>query len=283
MINTIVLDLDGTLLNSDKKISPKTKEVLLEAQKQGMRVILASGRPTPAMLHLADELELNKYHGLVISFNGAHVIDYESKEVLYSQVVDPNLAPKLFDHLSEFDVIPMIANDNYMYVNNVYNMMINPRSHIENDGSLMNIIEYESRAGNYKLREMENFAKEVDFELHKVLVAGDPQYLLDNAEALTKVFEGKMNMVFSAPFFLEFTDYGVDKANTLDITLNNIGLSRDSVIAFGDGHNDKTLLEYAKIGVAMDNAEDAVKAIADEITLSNDHDGIAHIIKRYLK
>lgn len=280
-LKTIVLDLDGTLLNDEKKISPKTKKALMDAQASGIKLILASGRPTPAMYHLAKELEMDKHHGFLISFNGACVTDCETGEEIYNQHVDPSIAKDLFNHLKKFDVIPMIADDKYMYVNNVYNHLLNPRSHVDNDGSMINIIEYEARPANHLIREMSDFASDVDFPLHKILIAADPVYLLDNFEAIREPFKQKLTCVFSAPFYYEFTDQGVDKANTLSKVLKPLGMSAQNVIAFGDGHNDKTLLEFAHIGVAMDNAEDEVKAIATHITHSNNEDGIATALSKY--
>lgn len=277
-INTIVLDIDGTLLNDRKEISLETKAALIKAQEHGIKLVLASGRPTPAMMALGHELKMDEHDGLIVSFNGANAMNFKTKEVLLSDQLDANVARDLFEHLKEFDVIPMIADENYMYVNNVYNNMINIKSHVENDGSLFNIIEYESRAGNYLISEMSDFTKEVDFLLHKVLVAADPVYLQENHQAMMKPFDGILTCVFSAPFFFEFTNVGVDKGATLDKILP----TPDSVIAFGDGHNDKTLINYAKVGIAMGNAEDEVKAIADDVTASNNEDGIAKALYKYL-
>lgn len=277
-LDIIVLDIDGTLLSDKKTITTETKEALIKAQQNGMKLVLASGRPTPAMLKLADDLEMDKYNGIVVSFNGASAMNYTTKEALLDDQLDPQVAKDLFTHLEKFDTIPMIANDKYMYVNDVYNNMINIHSHKENDGSLFNIVEYESRAGNYLLREMENFAEEVDFKLHKVLIAADPVYLQKHHQAMMAPFDGILTCVFSAPFFFEFTNVGVDKG----ATLNKILESAETVIAFGDGHNDKTLLEYAKVGVAMGNAVDAVKDIADHITESNNNDGIAKALYHFL-
>lgn len=73
--NMIVLDLDGTLTNRDKVITPRTKQSLMEAQKRGIKVVLASGRPTYGVMPLAEELELEKYEGYILSFNGGIIMD----------------------------------------------------------------------------------------------------------------------------------------------------------------------------------------------------------------
>ena len=82
----IVLDLDGTLTNSKKEITPKTKAALMKIQEEGKIVVLASGRPTPGILHLADELELQKYGGYILSYNGAKIINCKTKEIVYNNI-----------------------------------------------------------------------------------------------------------------------------------------------------------------------------------------------------
>ena len=147
---------------------------------------------------------------------------------------------------------------------------------------LKNIIEYESRSGNFKLCEVDNLAEFVDFPLHKILVAGESEYLEANWKAIMQPFEGRVSGYFSAPFYFEFTDKGIDKAFALDKSLQPLGINSENVISFGDGENDTSIIAYAGVGVAMGNAIDALKASANEITLSNNEDGIAHMLERYL-
>ena len=92
----IVLDLDGTLTNSEKQITPRTKRALMEAQKQGVRLVLASGRPTFGIMPLANELELARYGGLILAFNGGKIIDCKTGKTLFEQTLDPALVPILY-------------------------------------------------------------------------------------------------------------------------------------------------------------------------------------------
>lgn len=274
-LNTIVLDIDGTLLNREKKISPKTKAALIRVQEHGIKVILASGRPTSAMKQFAHELEMDKHHGFLVSFNGACVVDCESDTILYAQPILPTVGKDLLNHLKQYDVIPMIGHEKTMYVNDVFNGMINTSSMFNKTGELTNIIQYESRGGHYLLCEVEDLAEFVDFPLFKVLIAADPAYLQANYQAIMAPFSQQLNCVFSAPFYFEFTDKGIDKATTLQNVLAPLGHHQEQIMAFGDGHNDLSMLEYAGIGVAMGNAEKEVLEIANQITASNNEDGIA--------
>lgn len=276
-LKAIVLDIDGTLLNDQKEISPRTRDSLLRAQEAGIKVVLASGRPISAMQRFSEELKMQQHNGLLLSYNGACVTDCATNETLFSQSMSDEVGKEILTHLANFEVKPMIAHQDYMYVNNVYDCMITAPPH-----GLKNIIEYESRSGNFKLCEVDNLAEFVDFPLHKILVAGESEYLEANWKAIMQPFEGRVSGYFSAPFYFEFTDKGIDKAYALDKSLQPLGISSENVISFGDGENDTSIIAYAGVGVAMGNAIDALKANANEITLSNNEDGIAHMLEKYL-
>ena len=162
----IIMDIDGTLTNSEKKITPKTKEALLAAQEQGARLILASGRPVSGMQDFAKELAMDKHHGLLVAYNGAVVVDCESGDILFNQTMTVEEGQAVLEHVKQFDVIPMISKGDYMYVNDVYNNMI----HWEKKNLDINIIEYESRGGKYLLAEKRDLAAFADFPLNKNLI-----------------------------------------------------------------------------------------------------------------
>ena len=271
-IKAIILDIDGTLLNGEKTISERTKASLISAQEKGVKLILASGRPTSGMLKFVDMLEMKKHHGLLVSYNGAKVVDCQTNKVLFDEAMSVEEGKAVLEHLKKFEIIPMIDKDDYMYVNNVFNNEIVWR------GQSINIIEYESRGGNYKLCEKEDLADFLDYRINKILTAGDPTYLTENYKDIMAPFIDTLSCMFTADFYFEFTAKGIDKAKALDFVLSAMGIAREDTIAFGDGHNDISMIEYAGIGVAMQNAVDELKQVADKVTLSNDEDGIAHIL-----
>ena len=107
-LKAIVMDIDGTLLNDQKVITPRTQEKLIEAQKRGITVILASGRPTQGMLGLAKELEMDQYEGYLVSYNGGSVFDVKTKEVIFNQAMSTALANDILKHLADYEVVPMV-------------------------------------------------------------------------------------------------------------------------------------------------------------------------------
>ncbi|MBC1631084.1 HAD family phosphatase [Listeria welshimeri] len=273
----IILDIDGTLLNDDKKISPETKKALITAQQNGVKLILASGRPTTGMHLYAEQLEMETYHGLLVSYNGAKVVDCQTKEELFNQTLTIAEGKAVLEHMKQFEVKVMIDKDDYMYVNNVYDC------YIPYKGEEINIIQYESRGGNFKLCEKEDLAAFLDYRIHKILTAGDPDYMQKNYQAMMAPFKNTLNCVFTADFYFEFTAKNIDKAKALDTVLTPMGIHAENIIAFGDGHNDITMVKYAGTGIAMDNAVPELKAVANSITLSNNKDGIAHVLNNFIK
>ncbi len=276
-IKVIIMDVDGTLSNSDKVVTPKTKEALIKAEKAGAVLVLASGRPTSGLRDLAKELEMDKHHGLLVSYNGSKVIDCETDEVLFNQALTVEEGKAVLEHMKKFDrVRPMIDKDDYMYVNNVYDNMI------QFNGAPFDVIQYESRGGKFKLCEQADLAEFVDFRLNKILTTSDPEYLEEHYKEMMEPFKDSLNCTFTGPFYFEFTAQGIDKAKALDTVLIPRGFKKEEMIAFGDGHNDASMVKYAGIGVAMENAVQDLKDIADEVTLSNDEDGIAVSLYKHM-
>lgn len=275
-IKAIVMDVDGTLTNDKKEITPKTREALLKAQKQGILLILASGRPTTGLVEMGKVLEMDKNNGLFISYNGSKVINFQTGEELFNEPLKLEDAKAVLEHMKKFEIKPMIDKGDYMYVNDVYNCMIRFR------GEPFNVIKYESRGGNYKLCEIDDLAAFVDYPLNKILTAGEPEYLQEHYIEMMEPFKDKLNCMFTGPFYFEFTAKDIDKAKALDTVLKPLDITADEVIAFGDGHNDISIIKYAGIGVAMENAVADLKEAADEITLSNEQDGIAESLLKHI-
>ena len=285
MIKVIIMDIDGTLLNNEKQLTVETKEALLKAQDDGVLLVLASGRPYNGLVHLGNELNMNKHNGLFVCFNGSKVLNYQTGDILFNNAISVEDAKKIFDHLDKFDGCrPMVDHGEYMYVNNVFDNYIHysqgPAKYTH-DG-LFDVMQYESRGNSYKLCEIDHLSNWVSEPVNKILTYGDPDYLKDNYEAIYAPFKDKVNAMFTAPFYYEFTAKGIDKTKAIKTALEPLNIKQDEIIAFGDAQNDKTMVEYAGVGVAMGNATDELKEVADYITDDNNHDGIAKALYKYL-
>lgn len=261
----IALDLDGTLNNDHKKITQKTKEALIAVQKQGVIVVLASGRPTPGLRRESDELELEKYHGLLLSYNGGRIVDASTEEVIYERSLPKDTAVKLLKHLETFPVTPIVEDGKYYYTADRKGFMI----------------EFESRLNQMDIKIVNNIADELNFNPVKIMIAAPNEHLIPVSDKIMEPFAYELSFVQSTPFYLEATMKGVDKASSLQTICDYLSISPSQVMAFGDAQNDISMLHFAGLGVAMGNAIDEVKLAADEVTLSNNEDGIAHMLYKY--
>lgn len=283
IVKTIITDLDGTLLNNQNKISPKTKEALIQVQKQGIKLILASGRSTNAMKECAKELRFDEFGGLLISYNGACILDYQTNTLLYSKPLNASLATDILRHVNAFDVACIVNDETHVYVHDVYGAVISLDESYGNSLQTYNVIEGEARSGNYLLREVNDLAEFVDWPLYKILVVSEAEKLKKYEEELIAPFKNQCTALFSSPYFLEFTHQDVEKGITIKNELPKLGYDLESMIAFGDGMNDISMLKNVGVGVAMSNADTEVQQAADFITKSNnDDDGIVHVLHNIL-
>ena len=262
----LVLDIDGTLTNSDKVISPETKKGLMMMQEQGHIIILASGRPSPGMMKYAKELELEKYGGYLLSFNGARIINCRTGDIIYQQTIPRFILPRIY-HFAEENGCGLIT-----YCGD----------YVVSGTGIDEYIELEARINGMPVREVDDFLHFIDFDVNKCLMTAFPEKAEKLTAILQEKFKGILSIYRSEPFFIEIMPKNIDKAFSLNRMLETIGLKKEDVICCGDGYNDVTMVKYAGIGVAMANAREEVKAVADYITKSNDEDGLVEVIDKFI-
>lgn len=275
-IKAIALDIDGTLTNDAKVVTPRTKEALLAAQRSGIRLILSSGRPVQGLRAIAAELELQDNGGLLVAFNGARVIDAQTDEVLFDQPMEERALRALVGHMRDFDVIPWITEGKYLYVER------GCRHVITYWDAPFDIVDYERRMCDLELVEVDDLLEVCSRPQDKLLCASEPEYLQAHWRTMYEPFTDTLSGMFTADFYFEFMAPDINKGNALAGSLPKLGIDASEVIAFGDAQNDISMLTWAGIGVAMGNATDAAKAAADEVTASNNEDGIALALDKFL-
>lgn len=264
--DVVITDLDGTLLNSGKTISKRNSDVLLHLQTMGVKVIIASGRPRPELDGRQELLELEKYDGLVLSYNGARVVQVSDQKVVYNHSISIETAKKVVQITRQFPISTVIAHNNYSYVSD----------------TTIHRSKEEAFVSDQEVVHEPYLEKILDFEPSKLLVTGKNEDLVELSLVLKESFDN-LDIMFSDAVFLEIMEKGVSKGSTLLTLCHDFGWDIKRVIAFGDNENDIDLLKTAGHGVAMDNAVSRVKAVADEITLSNDEDGVAVCLERHFR
>jgi Cof subfamily protein (haloacid dehalogenase superfamily) len=261
----IVLDLDDTLLRDDHTISERTKQALMAAQEMGVKVVLASGRPTFGMKHIAEELSLAKYGSFILSFNGGKILNCQTFEEIFSSTLTPKAVHSLYE----------ISRREGVYIHTYVGDEIiteeeNPYTTIESDltGLPINVVD--------------KFIDAVSEPVVKVLMVDAPEKLKVVETKLQAELAEEFSVMRSKPFFLEFTEKGVTKGTSLNQLIQVFGINRDEVIAIGDSYNDLAMIEFAGLGVAMGNAPDDIKKIADFVTDTNMNDGVAKVVEEFV-
>ena len=263
----LVLDVDGTLLNDEKMISKRTAHALRKVQQMGIRVMLASGRPTYGLLPLAKQLDLGSYDGFILSYNGGQVIKASNGEVIFERRINPEQIPYLEKKAVKNDFAIMTYNGDMVVTNRAGN------AHVAAEAEL----------NGMKLEEQELFSVMIDYSPCKCMLVSDEEEALVGLEQHWKRrLNGVLDVFRSEPYFLEVVASGVDKGNTLAAVMEMFDVKTDEVMAFGDGVADVSMLQLAGMGIAMGNAPDSVKRCADHITLSNNEDGVAIAVENLI-
>lgn len=261
----IILDLDDTLLRNDGTISARTKAALKRIQADGMKVVLASGRPTFAIRSIADELELKKYGGYIISFNGARIESCETEKEIYSANIKKENVHELYNLSKEYGAFIQTYSNIHIIASEA-----NEYTDMEKQITGMDIII------------PEDFKSYVCEDVVKVIVLQEPSRLKEIEARWKPIIGDRMYMTISKPFFLEFMNSNVDKGKSILRLAGQLGICAEEIIAIGDSYNDISMIKMAGLGVAMQNAAASVKEIADYITDDNEHDGVAKVIDKFI-
>lgn len=263
----LALDLDGTLTDSKKRISERTKESIDKFIAAGGTVALASGRPTFGVMPVAKILELDKKGGYILSYNGGCFLDCKNNKQLFMKELTHEYLPILEKQAKEFGINLMTYNGDKAYaldIDEQYYMI-------------------EININHFIRVKADPLTPKITFPIIKCLMTADGDYLAKVEKEMKKYWEGKLNIVRSEPYFLEVTEVGIDKASTITNMVKKLGKSVDNLICCGDGFNDLSMIQAAGIGIAMANAQEKVRAAADYITKSNDEDGIVDVVENLFK
>ncbi|BDZ31693.1 Cof-type HAD-IIB family hydrolase [Lactiplantibacillus sp. WILCCON 0030] len=263
MITTIALDLDNTLLTSEKTISPRNEAVLKQLHTAGIRVVLCTGRPIKAIQPLLKQLGLTTPTDYSITFNGGLVQQNATSEVLArTSISKADIAP-LYAYAKTLR-IPLDVID----LTQVFSLVDLGKSTYE---TFLN--------GLMPFHDVTFDELPADDQFGKVV--SSTTKAVNNRANLPESVKAKFHAVPSRRNLLEFLPQHTDKASGLKQLLAHFGEDYSNLMAFGDEENDLGMLEAAEVGVAMDNAIPAVKAVATDHTLNNDADGVAVFLEQY--
>ena len=270
-IKMVGLDLDRTTLRSNHEMSKETEETLRMAAQQGVHVIIATGRSfysMPPSVHRIDGIEYT------VNSNGAEIRRLKSEEKVFTDFLDPDEVVKIVEFLRDKDFSVEFFNDGKAYIST---------------------LQYEKVKAGKAQRRARDYVLETRNPIDDVY-----QFALDHKEAIENInvfFETddeknktweeakafkNVTLTSSLPDNIEFGGMTTSKANALSHLAQELGIKKKEIMCCGDSLNDKEMLEMAGFSVAVDNACDEIKEIADYVTDTNDNDGVAKAIKKFV-
>ncbi len=262
----LVLDIDGTTVDSEKRLSHRTADALIRLQERGVRVVLASGRPPEGVYPIAERLEFDRFGSYILAFNGARIIDFLSRECLFEKRLPGHIPVRLREDAEKYEV--GIA----VYQTGAILAGTEPDRYMKAEAEITGL----------ELKRCGDFAAVRDLDVNECLITGDPDDLEAIEPMLTMKYRHEAQIFHSEPWYLEVTPKNIDKSYGLKHLLQILEIPREVIVCCGDSYNDIAMIQYAGVGAAMANAADRVKAVADFVTeKDNDSDGVTEVIDRF--
>ena len=259
----IALDLDYTLLTSNRTISERNKRAVKKAVEKGATVVLATGRPFGGIVKFCEELGIFQP---VITNGGAVVVDAATGETLFDQTLDAGLAKEVVVFLHGQNCYHQIYDASPKFLVEAYTMYTELYAHTT----------------GMQWKAVGDFLKLGSIHTPKVLCVDMESRLKVLLEMLLERFPGRLIAGISQPFYLEIYHPDAHKGSALRRLAESMGLDAANVIAIGDSPIDRSMIEYAGLGVAMKNSTPDVLEAADLIAPGNDEDGVACVIEKYV-
>lgn len=264
MIRLVASDLDDTLLNRDWEISAGNIQAIHRAVAQGTKFTLATGRMAVASRKYARQLGLDVP---IITYHGALVEQALSGEVLYRKVIPIDLAVGIVEYLLKNKIHVQLFMKDRVFVAKANKLS-------ETYGKMTGVVVEETDILPLLGKEPEG--------LEKILCILDGEAAVEKTEELRRTYAGRLHFTSSQAHFFDMTHPEVNKGQALQALADGWGIAREEVMAVGDSLNDKEMIRYAGIGVAMGNAHPEIKKIADYITSSNNEDGVAKALEKFV-
>lgn len=268
MYKLISLDMDNTTLNTEHKISKRTKTALCKAHEKGVKIIINTGRTYQEVESYIEQLDFVDY---IVTSNGSVLFDKTSNE--FHKINELNKKYVDFCHeicsCDKDKLMLLVAGESLCYSDKIYEYS-----------------EWKPKFENFvgiKIGMKDNLLENLnDSYIAKAVVIGDRNLLEKVKMEMDIKFKGELELKYSLDCALEILSPEMDKSEGVKWVMNKFGIYQNETIAIGDGENDIGMIRHAELGIAMANACDSLKKVADYITLSNSEDGVAHAVEKFV-
>ena len=263
-IKIIFIDIDGTLVNSKKEVTKKTKESIKRVVEKGIKVVINSGRD---VIHSIEKSKESNASNIVIATNGGEIFDYEEDKIIFEDDFNYKKVIEIWNYCIFHKLGLVLKTNSYVYYNK-YSLM--------------------KKGKKYKL--LNDISECKDHNVSQFLIMSNEYQKIENADKYvtskklfvtsfsSSYFENKISNYYS----IDVNNTNVSKGTGINYLLNYLNIKKEESLCFGDFYNDKDMFKSCNIKVAMGNSVDELKEKADFITKSNDEDGVAYFLDKYL-
>lgn len=261
-------DLDDTLLNTRKQITPENRRAIQQAIRQGHRIVICTGRPLIGTTELIGELELNQPGSYAVTYNGGVIYDCHKKQVIYQKSIPIPYVQYIFQKSRQYNLFCQTYSD----------------THLLAPFASPDLDEYLAKS-RMPCKIMPSLPEGLAAEPAKVLVIGpeDQKQLNRYRDHIREWAADKISLFYSSPMYLEHVPLGISKGSAIHWLCHYLQIPLENTVAAGDQQNDIPMLQTAHVGAAMANATDECKAAADFVTEKDcDHSGFAEIVEKFL-
>ncbi|CAH0122533.1 MULTISPECIES: Cof-type HAD-IIB family hydrolase [unclassified Paenibacillus] len=262
MYRMIAIDIDDTLLNDDMIITDETKQAIRDAIDNGIVVTLATGRMYPSAVQIARQLDLNVP---LITYQGAKIKNLLDQKTVYERFVPQPIVQAVFDYARRQGLHLQVYHDDILYSREDHEFV---RTYSDTL-----LVPYTVAP---------NFDGLADKPLNKLLIADRPDKVDCICEELMSMFGQAAYITKSKPEYVEVLHVEATKGHALEYLASHYEIPMAQVIAIGDSWNDHEMIERAGLGVAMGNAIPSLQRLADYVTLTNNLNGVAHVIRKFM-
>ena len=286
MYKLIAIDLDGTLLNSYGMVSEKNKQALIEANKKGAEIVIASGRSTNSVKNIANDLGICNY---IICGNGSLIYDLQHEEIIYDKFIDKKKALQIIEICEQNSIYYNIYTENMVIAKSLNNNVLfyhqenanKPDSKKTKINLVQNIYYYVDKLQN------QNILKITISDNDNIIFNGIIRKLreirdidvLDVAHMSRKMIKSGTEEVSLEYYYTEITSKNVDKWYAIEYLIDKLNINKEDIMTIGDNVNDKLMIENAGCGVVMGNSAPYIKEIANMVVADNNKDGVAEAVE----
>ena len=289
MYKLIVIDLDGTMLNSQGEVTEETKQTIKQSLNEGIQIVLASGRPIDSIKAISEEVGINSY---CIAGNGSMIYDMKEDKIIYENYMTKEKVLEIIEICEKNSITYNVYTETTILTTNLkFNVLYYYKENIKKEENkktnisvVKNMYEYVKESKKEKFLKIticdEN--KSIFQSIVKKVGEIDDIKMLDISHMSRKVIKRGTEEVAVEYYYTEISANDVDKWNAIEFLAKELEIKKEEIITIGDNINDKKMIENAGLGIAMRGSAPEIINIANDITDTNNENGVAKVLQKYI-